>query len=104
MELLEIKAAPSGLMATAVRMRLRLDDLEHIAPEVLERFAAGSATRGEGRAVGRHLLAGCPSCSRRLGRFIPVEHPQEPEGAYDQAFERSLDRAFDVLKLRPAER
>ncbi len=101
MALVETMGGPTGLMATAVRMRLRLDDLEHtISPEMLDRFAAGSATRGERRAVVRHLLKGCPSCSRHLGRFIPIEPVQEPEDAYDQAFDRSVDRALEALGRR----
>jgi len=98
MALLERMDVPTGLMATAVRMRIRLVDLDHsISAEMLDRFAAGSATRGERRAVVRHLLEGCPSCSRHLGRFWPAENVQEPEEAYDQAFERGLERALAVI-------
>jgi hypothetical protein len=97
MELLEIlDAPPRG--AKAVRLRLRLDAPEHMTPELLDRFAAGSATPREGRAVVRHLLARCPSCSRHLGRFVPLERPLEREDAYDQAFDRSLDRVLETLE------
>lgn len=99
-----LETIPTGLMANTVRLRLRLDDLEHgVSPEMLDRFAAGSASRGERRVVLRHLLTGCRSCSRRLGRQIPLEHLQEPEGAYDAAFDQSLERAFDLLTLRQGE-
>jgi len=102
MALLERMDVPTGLMATAVRMRLRLDDLDHsISAEMLDRFAAGFATRGERRAVVRHLLEGCPSCSRRLGPHVPMEAAETPEDAYDQAFERGLERALHTLQ-RPA--
>jgi hypothetical protein len=104
MELLETMDVPTGLMV-AVRLRIRLDGLEHtISPEMLDRFAAGAATGRERRAVVRHLLEGCSSCRRRLGRSLPMEHVQEPEGAYDQAIDRSLERAFDLLRLQPKER
>lgn len=101
MALLERMVVPTGLMATAVGLRLRLDGLEHtVSPELLDRFAAGSATRGERRAVVLHLLEGCSSCSRHLGRYLSVENVQEPQGSYDQAFDRALERAFEALKLR----
>jgi hypothetical protein len=105
MALLERVDAPTGPMAAAIRMRIRLDELEHsILPEMLDRFAAGAATGRERRAVVRHLLEGCPSCRRRLGRSLPMEHVQEPEGAYDQAIDRSVERALDLLTLQPEER
>ena len=37
-----------------------------ISKEVLGRFALGQATPEERRAVGRHLLQGCPICARAL--------------------------------------
>jgi hypothetical protein len=98
MNVLETMDVPTGQMATALRLRIPLDGLEHtILPEVLDRFAAGSANRAERRAVLRHLLMGCPSCSRRLGHSLALDQPEEPEDLYDEAFERSLDDAFDVL-------
>jgi len=35
---------------------------EHPKPDVLQRFMRGEASRGEARAVVRHLLTGCPEC------------------------------------------
>jgi hypothetical protein len=88
-------------MTETVRLRLRLDDLGHtVSPEMLDRFAARTATRGERRVVARHLLEGCSSCSRRLARFLPMAHVQEPESAYDRAFDRGLERALGLLKLQ----
>lgn len=102
MDLLETMNGPTGRTATAYRLRISLDSLDHtVLPEMLDRFAAGSATPEECRTVVRHLLKGCPSCSRRLGRHIPLEHLQEPEDAEDQALERSLDHAFAVLTASP---
>ena len=100
-----LERIPTGLMNEAVRLRIRLDDLEHtVSPAMLDRFAAGAATKGERRVVVRHLLEGCSSCNRRLGRFLPMAHVQEPESAYDQAFDRGLERALDLLKLQSSRR
>lgn len=94
----------TALPAAASRWRLRLCTEEHpVSTEMLDRFAAGSATRNERAAVVRHLLAGCSSCSRHLGRRWPLEDRQEPEGAYDRALDRSFDRVVQALRfLRPA--
>jgi hypothetical protein len=98
MALLERMDVPTGLMATAVRMRLRLDDLDHsISAEMLDRFAAGAATRGERRTAVRHLLDGCLSCSRHLGSYLPMEPAKAWEDAYDQALERGLERALAAI-------
>jgi hypothetical protein len=98
MDLLETMDGPTGQMAAALRLRIPLDGLDHaVPPEMLGRFASGSATKAERRTVIRHLLKGCPSCSRRLARSFALDQPEEPEDLYDEAFERSLDRALDVL-------
>lgn len=97
MELLQIEDRPTRA-TTTVRLKIRLEDLFHIEPELIDRFAAGTATAPESRQVVRHLLEGCPSCSRRLGRLVPLENPLGSEDAYDESFDRSLDRAFEVLQ------
>lgn len=60
--------------------------MEHpISRESLERFAAGTATREEGRAIAVHLLKGCGTCAatlRSLGR------DRAPTDAYDRALDR----------------
>lgn len=87
--------------ATLARTGLRLCSPEHpVSVEQLDRFAAGSATRTERSLVIRHLLTGCASCSRHLGRDWPQEAPQLPEDAYDQAFERSLERVLETLQIQ----
>jgi hypothetical protein len=41
--------------------------VEHLIQEdSLERFAAGTASRDEARAITRHLLRECPICARHL--------------------------------------
>jgi len=101
MEPLETIDAPTALSATTPRRRLRLCGPEHpVSLELLDRFAAGSATRDERSTVVRHLLSGCASCGSRLGRAWPLEAPQQPEGAYDQALDRSFERVLQVLRVR----
>lgn len=60
--------------------------MEHpISRESLERFAAGSATRGEGRAIAVHLLKGCGTCAAVLRG---LDRGRAPRGAYDRALDR----------------
>lgn len=100
MEILETIDTLNTLSAAAARPGLRLCSPEHpVSVEQLGRFAAGSATRAERSTVIRHLLTGCASCNRHLGRAWPLEAPQVPEDAYDQAFERSLDRVLATLQV-----
>ena len=54
--------------------------------EILERFAAGTASRSECRAVVRHLLARCGTCAGRLRSM--TARPSIDEGAYDGALAR----------------
>jgi hypothetical protein len=57
--------------------------VEHLIPrESLERFAAGAATREEGRTIAIHLLKGCATCAatlRNLERGLRAE-VQAPSG------------------------
>jgi hypothetical protein len=88
-------------LATTSRQGLRLCGLEHpVSTELLDRFAAGSATRDERNKVVLHLFTGCLSCSSHLGPYWPLEDRREPESAYDQALERSFDRALQALRFR----
>ena len=101
MEQMETIEAPTPLLATTARQRLRLCAPEHpVSMELLDRFAAGSATRDERSTVVRHLLTGCSSCGRRLGRAWPLEAPQQPEDAYDQALDRSFERVLQAMRVR----
>ena len=60
--------------------------MEHpVSRESLERFAAGAATREEGRTIALHLLKGCVTCAATLRS---LDHGSAPLDAYD----RSLDR------------
>ena len=60
--------------------------MEHLIPrESLERFAAGSATREEGRTIAIHLLKGCATCAATLR---DLERGRAPMDAYDRALDR----------------
>ncbi len=62
--------------------------MEHaISSDSLERFAAGAATREEGRTIALHLLKGCATCAATL-RTLNREKPSM------EAYDLSLDR-FD---------
>ena len=61
--------------------------LDHpISRASLERFAVGSATAQENRAIVCHLLKGCPTCSGTL-RVLDRGRPASVD-----AYERALDR------------
>jgi hypothetical protein len=60
--------------------------VEHsVSRDSLERFAAGSATRDEGRAIAVHLLKGCATCTATLRNLARSRAPMD-------AYDRSLDR------------
>lgn len=60
--------------------------MEHrITRESLERFAAGSATREEGRDIAVHLLKGCATCAATLRS---LDRSRAPMDAYDRALDR----------------
>ena len=65
--------------------------MEHaVSRDSLERFAAGAATREEGRTIGLHLLKGCATCAATLRT---LNREKVPLDAYDwslDGFERGL--------------
>lgn len=71
---------------------------EHPPPEVLTRFAAGSAvTPAESRWIVGHLLHGCPSCQRLLCQSF---RPKVDPSAYDRILDGCL-MALRRSKGRP---
>jgi hypothetical protein len=67
--------------------------VEHpISSDCLERFAAGAATREEGRNITLHLLKGCSTCAATLRN---LNRERAPMDAYD----RSLDRFERGLRV-----
>lgn len=68
-----------------------------ISKEVLGRFALGQATPDERRAVGRHLLQGCPVCARALRSVLLPGARNEPRKRL-----RRMKRRADETETRPA--
>ena len=62
--------------------------MDHPSEEILKRFAAGQAGRGESKAVVAHLLKGCGECAAKVRVFM------QPEPVQRNAYEPSLER-FD---------
>lgn len=74
--------------------------MEHAVSEsTLKRFASGSATPEENRAVVRHFLRGCVSCAERLRES---ECAEIPAGAYDAGLDRFEAGLRGKVKPRPA--
>ncbi len=71
-----------------------------IPREVLDRFAANTASPDERECVFRHVLRRCPACLEylRLARWEPAENPAA--GAYDAAFAKSSNEAGKALARR----
>ena len=60
--------------------------MEHaVSRDTLERFAAGSATRDEGRTITLHLLKGCSTCAATLRN---LNRQKAPMDAYDWSLDR----------------
>jgi len=57
--------------------------VDHPSEETLKRFAAGMATREEGKAVVAHLLKGCAECARKLRSFIDYELLETMKMSFD---------------------
>lgn len=60
--------------------------MEHpVSSDCLRRFAAGAATREEGRIIALHLLKGCATCA---GTLRNLERSRAPVDAYDRPLDR----------------
>ena len=63
--------------------------MEHdIQDASLERFAAGTASREEARAITRHLLRECPICAERLRNLLRPSVEGADYGPALDAFQR----------------
>lgn len=77
--------------------------MDHPPEALLLRFVEGRADREEARRVVAHLLRGCLECgsvlaaARRAWRAKSPPRPI-PESAYDEVFERLLERARTPTK------
>jgi hypothetical protein len=47
--------------------------MDHPSEETLKRFPAGTASRGECRAIVAHLVKGCADCARKLRSLMEPE-------------------------------
>jgi tetratricopeptide (TPR) repeat protein len=70
-----------------------------ISREVLGRFASCTATAAERMEIVRHLLAGCGECQSQLQHCWPgpTGASELADSGYDEAFERSVERALAAL-------
>jgi hypothetical protein len=79
--------------------------LEHPSEETLKRFAAGTASRDESRAVVAHLVKGCRSCAAALRSLMkPSEAPEKTYGDVLDRFGEKLPDLRDEAERRPAPR
>jgi hypothetical protein len=62
--------------------------MDHPSEDTLKRFASGTASREENRAVVAHLVKGCSACARTIRALI------EPKPVSRSSYETSLDQ-FD---------
>jgi hypothetical protein len=82
--------------------------MDHPSEDTLKRFAAGTGSREENRAVVVHLLKGCPACARILrvlmepDRIARADY-EEPLDRFDQSLLQGLESSIDPLEtLRAA--
>lgn len=79
--------------------------MEHPSEETLKRFAAGTASRDESRAVVAHLVKGCRSCAAVLRSLLkPAETPQKTYGEVLDQFGERLPEVVAEAERRPAPR
>lgn len=72
--------------------------MQHPTRDLLERFAARTASREENRSIVAHLLKGCPACARILKEIDRVE---SPVCAYDKVLDR-FERDLRAEALAPS--
>lgn len=70
--------------------------MDHPSEDTLKRFASGTASREENRAVVVHLLKGCAACTRKLRLLMEPE--SVVESSYDAALDRLDERGLDHLE------
>jgi hypothetical protein len=77
--------------------------MDHPSEDVLKRFATGTASREENRAVVTHLLKGCPACARTLRALMepnPVARAdyEEPLDRFDEGLLQGLESSLDLME------
>ena len=73
---------------------------EHLPPDDLARFAAGTLPRQKSRWLVRHLLRGCPACSQLLATYVGINPASVPEEAYEATVSRAITKATKEAPMR----
>lgn len=94
MSLVTVLDEPSVEEISSLRLELRSPHA--VSPATIDRFAAGTASFPERRAVTRHLFDGCQDCGRHLRRHWSGDQEPPAKEAYDQVFDRVLQRLWPV--------
>jgi hypothetical protein len=76
--------------------------MDHPSEDTLKRFAAGTGSREENRAVVAHLLKGCSACARTLRLLMepdPVARAsyEVPLNHFDESLLQGLESGIDPL-------
>ena len=77
---------------------------KHPSLETLKRFATGTGSRGENRAVIEHLMQGCQDCSKTLRALMEPESVassdyEEPLDRFDRGYLQELVSSIDPLEM-----
>lgn len=77
--------------------------MDHPSEETLKRFAAGTGSREENRAVVAHLVKGCSACARKLRDLM--EPDPVPRSSYEPALDRFDQELIESLEssISPAQ-
>jgi hypothetical protein len=71
--------------------------MNHPSEETLKRFAAGTSTREENRAVVAHLLKKCPACARTLRSLMGPDLGSLDDDSTDPLLPRPTRAASELL-------
>ena len=77
--------------------------MEHPSEDILQRFASGTASRDESRAIVAHLVKGCPACARKIRdlmepKAVPRSAYEEPLARFDQGLIEGLESSISPMQ------
>jgi hypothetical protein len=77
--------------------------MDHPSEDILRRFASGTASREESRAVVKHLVKGCPACARKIRELmepkaVPRTAYEDPLARFDQGLIEGLESSITPLQ------
>jgi|SRR6476661_4143495 len=77
--------------------------MDHPSEDILQRFASGTASREESRAVVKHLVKGCPACARKLRdlmepKAVPGSSYEGPLDHFDQGLIEGLEGSISPIQ------